>query len=156
MRPINLTKLFPRLYRIRRFTAALLFVGLSGAVWQCSLEEKAGRGISGHSDVKSGVAHGHSALRASRQCSLCHGAQLTGGESGEPSCFQCHGQTWDDGSATVSNAPADHSISNDGFRHHPSLRTPSGACTTCHGAALQGDPVQKTPNCYLCHGQLWD
>ena len=34
-------------------------------------------------------------------CVRCHGADLQGGENGEPSCFRCHGQKWS-GSQAVS------------------------------------------------------
>ena len=27
-------------------------------------------------------------------CVVCHGANLRGGPSGEPSCYSCHGQVW--------------------------------------------------------------
>jgi hypothetical protein len=27
-------------------------------------------------------------------CTTCHGADLQGGANGQPSCYSCHGKTW--------------------------------------------------------------
>ena len=52
-----------------------------------------------------------------------------------------------------SNAPADHSISQDGVRHLPGLLDPEANCVTCHGTDLRGSAI--APSCFTCHGQEW-
>ncbi len=48
----------------------------------------------GHTVNKDGVAHRPGLTDPMANCTQCHGAELTGGEDGEPSCFSCHGQKW--------------------------------------------------------------
>ena len=48
----------------------------------------------GHTVVKGGVAHASGLNNPMANCATCHGADLRGGNQGEPSCFNCHGQKW--------------------------------------------------------------
>ena len=52
------------------------------------------------------------------------------------------------------NAPANHTVINDGVPHAPGLNDPTQNCTTCHGADLRGGPNGQ-PSCFSCHGQKW-
>lgn len=58
----------------------------------------------------------------------------------------------DDDDHGPSNAPVDHTISEDGVRHLPGLREPLDNCTGCHGTDLRGG---DGPSCYSCHGKEW-
>ena len=49
---------------------------------------------SDHTLVIDGVAHAPGAASARVACTECHGADLRGGDDGEPSCFRCHGTVW--------------------------------------------------------------
>jgi hypothetical protein len=60
----------------------------------------------------------------------------------------------DDEFTGPSNAPASHTISQDGVRHLPGLNDPETNCTGCHGADLRGGDNGE-PSCYTCHGQKW-
>ena len=59
----------------------------------------------------------------------------------------------DDEFTGPSNAPASHTISQDGVRHLPGLNDPETNCTACHGADLRGGA--GAPSCFTCHGQEW-
>ncbi len=48
----------------------------------------------GHTVNKGGAAHRPGLSDPLENCASCHGADLTGGDSGEPGCFSCHGQKW--------------------------------------------------------------
>ena len=60
----------------------------------------------------------------------------------------------DDEFTGPSNAPASHTISQDGVRHLPGLNDPETNCVACHGADLRGGNGGE-PSCYTCHGQEW-
>ena len=60
----------------------------------------------------------------------------------------------DDDDYGPSNAPADHTVSQDGVRHLSGLRDPENHCTGCHGTDLRGGENDE-PSCYQCHGQEW-
>ena len=124
----------------------------------CSLEEGPLKVISGHTLVYEGIAHGVGAQKAERYCQNCHGPALQGGLLGEPSCFQCHGRNWLSSGADLSFAPADHTVVQDKFSHHPDYQSPLGTCAVsgCHGSQLAGDLGAGTPSCYLCHGAVWE
>ena len=47
-----------------------------------------------HTVFHGGFGHAPGASNAATNCVTCHGADLRGGDSGEPSCFSCHGQKW--------------------------------------------------------------
>ena len=59
----------------------------------------------------------------------------------------------DDELTGPSNAPASHTISQDGVRHLPGLMDPEANCVACHGADLRGGA--SAPSCFTCHGQEW-
>ncbi|PKN55380.1 MAG: hypothetical protein CVU56_21595 [Deltaproteobacteria bacterium HGW-Deltaproteobacteria-14] len=52
----------------------------------------------------------------------------------------------------TSNAPADHTVNENGVFHKPGLQNPTVNCTECHGASLQGG---RGPSCTSCHGVKW-
>ena len=58
----------------------------------------------------------------------------------------------DDDDCGPSDAPSDHTISEDCARHLPGLRDPENNCTACHGTDLRGG---AGPSCYSCHGKEW-
>jgi hypothetical protein len=127
------------------------------AFFSCSKDEPEPRLIAGHTQIFSGIAHGTGAERGERYCTQCHGENLAGGAGKEPACLSCHGKNWLDNDPALSFAPADHTVINEGFSHHPSLLTPQGTCTSCHGANLEGNVANglNRPSCYLCHAQKW-
>lgn len=131
--------------------AALLLLLLCG----CSPDDADSRNISGHFTSMKGVFHGEPKEFAERYCETCHGTNLTGGTELQPSCFQCHGRTWNVIPSDISRAPADHTTDMKGFRHHPQLKNPMGFCNACHGFKLEGGLTQRTPSCYLCHAKKW-
>lgn len=48
----------------------------------------------GHTVNQDGVAHAPGFSDPATNCTACHGQDLMGGSSGQPSCFSCHGQVW--------------------------------------------------------------
>ena len=60
----------------------------------------------------------------------------------------------DEGPTGPSNAPASHTVSQDGVRHLPGLNDPEANCVACHGADLRGG-ANGEPSCFTCHGQKW-
>lgn len=61
----------------------------------------------------------------------------------------------EDGEPTLPpDAPAGHTVNNDGVAHMPGLFDPMVNCTACHGADLMGGTAGQ-PSCFSCHGQLW-
>lgn len=116
------------------------------------------KSIRAHSLNLNAVMHASPFLDAERYCSQCHGLGLVGGESGEPSCYQCHGKTWTDdvdayGSAVV---PVDHIEKNGRFFHNPAHATAEQTCSVCHGSQLEGAGDSGPPPCLLCHENLWN
>lgn len=85
----------------------------------------------------------------------CHGNDLTGGNSGAPSCYSCHGDRWTIFSTT-------HTSNRGGFYHHtevddyPADRNVNtnwfNTCknASCHGATLDG-VADSGYSCKLCH-----
>lgn len=106
-------------------------------------------------------------------CTDCHGSDLKGGGSGEPSCYLCHGKLWTEnpGDGISFDPPSDHTVSRYGRMHKPLFDnnpyqynttatdpSQSSACTVCHGADLEGGVLwngKTPPSCNLCHGQKW-
>ena len=64
------------------------------------------------------------------------------------------GACGDDDATGPSNAPASHTVSEDGVRHLPGLRDPETNCVACHGADLRGGENGE-PSCTACHGREW-
>ena len=60
----------------------------------------------------------------------------------------------DDDITGSGNAPASHTVNEDGVRHLPGLMDPQANCTACHGADLMGGNNGE-PSCFSCHGQEW-
>lgn len=52
------------------------------------------------------------------------------------------------------DAPASHTVNEDGVRHLTGLQDPETNCTACHGADLRGGDNGE-PSCFSCHGQQW-
>lgn len=148
----------PRVWPLahRRYLAA--FAGVFLILAGCRDGSPAPRKIRGHDYSIGGVAHARGAQHPQRYCTDCHGDDLVGGTELEPSCYQCHGKTWRDGPADGSWAPADHTVRNEGYLHHPRLLSPRENCSSCHGSQLQGvsSGGLSRPGCELCHERLWE
>ena len=56
-------------------------------------------------------------------------------------------------SESENEAPADHTVNQDGVRHKSGLNDPEVNCVACHGADLRGGQVGVS--CYQCHGKKW-
>lgn len=143
-----------------KYLLSPVFVIVAAVLWfvfSCSSDQGSPREIRGHSFTYEGIAHGAGAVHGERYCTSCHGKNLQGGSAAEPSCYTCHGKNWLDDDASVSSAPADHTVMNDGFHHHPDQMQPAASCASCHGSDLQGDRDLglNTPSCFLCHEQKW-
>jgi hypothetical protein len=154
-----LTKPSQRLSHLRglkSFWILVLPVMLVIFAYGCSLEERKSSGVRGHTENYQSVYHGFAPEKGARFCQDCHGQTLMGGSQGEPSCFKCHGLNWLDLDPAKSQAPDDHTATKGLFNHHPSLKSPTGTCTNCHGADLKGDKNLLTPSCYLCHADIWN
>ena len=57
------------------------------------------------------------------------------------------------GDASMYDAPADHTTSQEGAMHKPGLKQPTTNCSPCHGTDLKGGTARAS--CYECHGQKW-
>ena len=133
-----------------KFTALIILL-LAG----CSLESPPQTStIRAHDEVYQGVFHGAVASKALRYCIKCHGSSLQGGDGGEPSCLQCHGQTWLS-TITANQAPASHTDQKGLWMHHPSHSSDTSTCTLCHGEELEGSQNLGTPSCTICHPSYW-
>lgn len=148
--------------RKRLALGAFAALGIAGAASGCGFHHQPAREIVAHTRVVQGISHADPAIRAGHYCTYCHGAALGGGVHQEPSCYQCHGQTWLDVPGAASQAPADHTVVQAGFPHRPGSFQPSPNCTDCHGADLSGQTSSNTaigrtiPGCELCHTKLWE
>jgi len=82
----------------------------------------------------------------------CHGAVLSGGNSGAPSCYSCHGDRWTIFSTT-------HTLKIGGYFHDSRVDSqsypafPDCALAACHGPGLLGVPGAGYP-CRLCHDPI--
>ena len=75
--------------------AAALTMALAVTLSACSSSTTAPADApENHTILKSGVAHAPGLTNPTQNCTACHGADLRGGSSGQPSCFSCHGQKW--------------------------------------------------------------
>ena len=84
---------------LRRLGAARILFGLGAALvlytaGACGSPTAPENAPADHTNFKGGAAHAPGAGNATVNCVSCHGADLRGGTSGEPSCFSCHGQEW--------------------------------------------------------------
>ena len=143
-----------RIHRRSPFILLVFFQMMFG----CSLSEPEPRELRGHTTIVEGIPHGGMLHRGARYCTHCHGANLTGGIEGQPSCYRCHGENWNP--VGVSLAPGDHTVDHSTYLHHPSLSAPEGTCANdaCHGVELTGiagAAGAARPSCFLCHDQQW-
>lgn len=74
--------------------AVVLAASLAGGLSACDSNTAPADAPEGHTVIKDGVAHAPGLNSPQANCATCHGADLRGGEAGEPSCFRCHGQKW--------------------------------------------------------------
>jgi len=83
----------------------------------------------------------------------CHGASLTGGNSGAPSCFACHTDQW----SVFGNT---HTLNISGWYHHSGTDTGYSntgnalwfnTCKSCHGTNLDGAGSSAVYSCKVCH-----
>jgi hypothetical protein len=51
-------------------------------------------GLEDHTVRRGGAFHRSGLNDPEQNCVQCHGADLRGGDNGEPSCFLCHGEVW--------------------------------------------------------------
>ena len=59
----------------------------------------------------------------------------------------------DDDPIRPSDAPATHTVNQDGIGHAPGLNDPDENCASCHGTDLRGSG--DVPSCFACHGREW-
>ena len=75
------------------FALAVLSVGLIG----CDDDDDMigpSNAPSSHTISQDGVLHMEGFRDPLNNCAACHGADLRGGDDGEPSCYSCHGKEW--------------------------------------------------------------
>lgn len=88
------------------------------------------------------TSHGVSYLKDASTCKGCHGANLTGGNSG----VSCSSSTFNGLSCHANGV---HPVPWSG---HNAVLNQLNSCTPCHGALLEGSGV--APACAFCHKQL--
>jgi hypothetical protein len=82
---------------LRRTLRGLLIIGLALAlpVTACSDSSTSPADApEGHTVFRGDAAHAPGLNNPTVNCTQCHGADLRGGDAGEPSCFSCHGKKW--------------------------------------------------------------
>ena len=94
-----------------------------------------------------GVLHKPNYCLPYQNCTACHGIDLKGGTSGQPSCTKCHSDKKWQNCGSIQ-----HTISRDGNLH--ASGSPTTVCINCHGADLHGG-YNNEPSCYKCHGKKW-
>jgi hypothetical protein len=115
--------------------------------YQCHGEVWNGGGFSGHTSVLGGIPHRPEYCLPYQNCSSCHGVNLRGGTSGQPSCLKCHTQSnW------KNCGSIQHNRSREGVLH--ATGTATTVCVNCHGSDLRGG-YNNEPSCYKCHGKKW-
>jgi cytochrome c553 len=72
------------------FSLAILALGACGD----DDGNDAGPAPDGHTVSKDGVLHMSGLNDPLNNCTGCHGADLRGGDEGQPSCYRCHGVKW--------------------------------------------------------------
>src|SRR4051812_38947978 len=99
----------------------MILFSISSAYLQgCSLNDSKPRSIRAHTTKHQGIAHAEPAQLAEHYCQECHGKNLAGGDNtAAPSCYTCHGRNWRTSDPGFSAAPADHTVVNGIYRHHP-------------------------------------
>ena len=90
-----------------------------------------------------GVDHGEKLYGGAKNCTVCHGASLSG-HGPIPGCNNCHDDLW---------SKAYHNKNRGGIKHHSGISSPA-TCGSCHGGnSLTGK--RSRPSCYTCHEDLW-
>jgi len=91
----------------------------------------------GHTEDNGGVMHRPGKEDPLKNCTACHGADLTGGVG--PSCYTCHNSN-------------DHNVSHGGVMHGPGS---TSTCVNCHGPKSGSSAKSSTgglgPACSNCH-----
>lgn len=87
----------------------------------------------------------------------CHGTDLTGGNSGAPSCTKCHNEQWtvfESGLHSKKISGYYHSIHVDDVANTGSNATWFASCATasCHESDLEGTQNNPTAYVYSCKG----
>lgn len=81
--------------RSRRVLAFLVVLISLGALQACSdSSTDPADAPEGHTAFNGGVPHMPGFNNPTVNCTTCHGADLRGGDAGEPSCTSCHGVKW--------------------------------------------------------------
>lgn len=103
----------------------------------------------------SNVYHGESYRYPENACGQpqCHGADLTGGNSGSPSCWKCHGDVW--------MIFKTHTLVINGFFHNAIVDTATQRAELfalcgggeCHDSGLTG-VAGLSPSCFSCHNPI--
>lgn len=81
------------------FARGLWTTALAGLALACSDDGPAGpvvppEGAPNHTVRQGGRFHAPGLRDPEANCVSCHGADLMGGDEGQPSCFACHGRRW--------------------------------------------------------------
>ncbi len=91
----------------------------------------------GHTENNGGVMHRPGKEDPLKNCTACHGADLTGDVG--PSCYTCHNSN-------------DHNVSHSGVMHGPGS---TSTCVNCHGPKSGSSAKSSTggigPACSNCH-----
>lgn len=95
-----------------------------------------------------GVLHAPNYCNPVQNCVGCHGADLRGGKNGEPSCYSCHADLWNNADCGQNT----HTVNLGGVFHAPNYCRPYQNCTSCHGSSLHGG-TNGAPSCLQCHDQ---
>jgi hypothetical protein len=82
---------------------SLLFALAVAGCWDPDNPIRAGRNGAGvparpsHNANLGGYLHAPGYCQPLQNCAQCHGSNLRGGTSGEPSCYECHDAKWAEG-----------------------------------------------------------
>jgi len=79
-------------------TRIVVLIAIAGT-FACSDDGNGGpvappEGAVGHTERIGGAFHMAGLRDPEANCVECHGDDLSGGATGEPSCFACHGRKW--------------------------------------------------------------
>jgi len=135
---------------------SLLLPVLTITIMTCNLmyEETQNSPCSGiHGKSESGYCHGARNRKPGVYCSEanCHGFSLSGGNTGGPSCYKCHGNKW--------AVWETHTVSLDRALHHvdilcsvPGTNIQKCGFDGCHGPSLDGGTLYDSGSaCTSCH-----
>lgn len=79
-----------------RVCAGLFLCAILASAAGCADDDPTGPGSAPatHTVLIGNARHAPGLDRATQACVACHGGDLRGGSSGEPSCYRCHGKKW--------------------------------------------------------------